>query len=82
METGMLDKDETTALITRLETALRRLETEGFYPFDGRCCACLRDVPTHGHLPTCFLWQGLEDIKQWKARSSSCPELPAKIAAE
>ena len=77
METGMLDKDETTALITRLETALRRLETEGFYPADGCCCACCQDVATWGHLPTCYLGQALKDLEEWKAKSMSCIDFSA-----
>jgi hypothetical protein len=75
MEVGMLDVDETTALMNRLETAFRRLETEGFYPFDGACCACLQDVPKRGHHPTCYLGQALKEIEEWKARSSSLPTL-------
>ena len=67
----MPGKGETTALMDRLETAFRRLESEGLYPFDGSCCACCQDVPTRGHLPTCYLGQALKDIEEWKARSAS-----------
>jgi len=77
----MPDEDETNALMGRLETALRLLETEGFYPFDGCCCACCQDVPTRGHLPTCYLGQGLKDIAEWKSRSASFA-VPGAASAE
>ena len=66
LEVDMPDVDKTIALMDRLETALRRLETEGFYLSDGCCCACCRDVATSGHLPTCYLGQALTDIEGWR----------------
>jgi len=75
----MPDEDEITALIGRLETALRRLETEGLYPADGCCCACWQDVARRGHLPTCYLGQALKDIEEWKGRALSDIGFPASV---
>ena len=66
----MPNPDESAALVTRLETVLKRLET-GNTEFPGACAACLQDVATAGHLPSCFLAGALEEVRAWRARSSA-----------
>ena len=62
----MTNPDETAALVTRLETILRRLEV-GNTEFPGACAACLQDVATAGHLPSCFLAGALEEVRTWRS---------------
>ena len=70
----MTNPDETAALVTRLEVCLKRLEAVlkrlevGNGEFPGACAACLQDVATAGHLPSCYLAGGLEEVRAWRAR--------------
>jgi len=61
----------TVSLVLRLEATLQRLETENFEP-PGSCCACLQDVVTTGHLPSCPIALDLQAIREWK--QSVAPE--------
>ena len=71
----MTNPDETAALVTRLEAVLKRLET-GNTEFPGACAACLQDVATAGHLPSCCIARALEEVKEWRAGPLGSPELP------
>jgi len=62
----MTNPDETTALVTRLEAVLMRLEI-GNTEFPGACAACLQDVAKDGHLPSCYLAGALDEIRTWRA---------------
>jgi hypothetical protein len=66
----MTNPDDSTALVTRLETVLKRLET-GNTEFPGACAACLQDVATAGHLPSCFLAGALDEVQMWRVRSTA-----------
>ena len=66
----MINPDESAALVTRLEAVLMRLET-GNTEFAGACAACLQDVATTGHLPSCYLAGALDEVRAWKVRSTS-----------
>jgi|GEM_PF-3577762 hypothetical protein len=61
--------DETATLVTRMEAVLKRLEV-GNTEFPMACCACLQDVATAGHLPSCYLASALEEVREWRARPS------------
>ena len=65
----MTNPDETAALVTRLEAVLERLET-GNTEFPGACAACLQDVATAGHLPSCYLAGALDEIRGWRTLPS------------
>jgi len=65
----MTSRDETAALVSRLEAVLIRLET-GNTEFPGACAACLQDVATTGHLPSCYLAGALAGVREWRARST------------
>lgn len=60
----MPSSEQTEALVIHLEAVLRRLERENKEPFMS-CCACLQDVDTVGHLPSCTLNQALKEIEVW-----------------
>jgi len=62
----MTSPDEPAALVTRMEAVLKRLEV-GNTEFPGACAACLQDVATAGHLPSCYLVGALEEVKAWRA---------------
>jgi len=62
----MTSLDETAALVTRLETVLKRLET-GNTEFPGACASCLQDVTVAGHLPSCYLAGALGEVRAWMA---------------
>ncbi len=64
----MTEMDETVALVAHLEAVLTRLET-GNSEFPGGCCACLQDVATAGHLPSCYIAQALGEVRKWRAKS-------------
>ena len=64
----MTHSDETAALVTRLEALLKRLET-GHNEFPGACAACLQDVATAGHLPSCYLAGALEETREWRVKA-------------
>ena len=64
----MTNQDETAALVTHLEAVLRRLET-GNTEFPGACAACLQDVATAGHLPSCYLAGALEEVRELKVKA-------------
>jgi hypothetical protein len=49
-----------------LEGVLRHLAYENNEP-PGSCCACLQDVDTRGHLPSCIISQALIEIEEWRA---------------
>ena len=66
----MTNTDESAALVIRLEAVLKRLET-GNTEFPGACAACLQDVATAGHLPSCYLAGALDGVRAWTARSSA-----------
>jgi len=57
----MTSPDEPAALVTRMEAVLKRLEV-GNTEFPGACAACLQDVATAGHLPSCYLAGALDDV--------------------
>ena len=65
----MTHSDETAALVNRLEVTLKRLET-GNTEFPSACAACLQDVATAGHLPSCYLAVALDEIRMWRTRPS------------
>jgi hypothetical protein len=65
----MTTQDECGALVIRLEAVLKRLET-GNTEFPGACAACLQDVATAGHLPSCYLAGALDEVRAWRARPS------------
>ena len=71
----MANPDETAALVTHLEAVLKRLET-GNTEFPGACAACLQDVASVGHLPSCYLAGALDEISMWRARPSGSPGIP------
>jgi len=60
----MRGTERTEALLVHLEVVLRRLERENRDPFRS-CCACLQDVETVGHLPSCHLAGALKAIEAW-----------------
>ena len=62
----MTSPDESAALVTRLETVLKRLEV-GNTEFPSACAACLQDVTVAGHLPSCYLAGALEEVRMWRA---------------
>jgi hypothetical protein len=66
----MTPMDKTETLVKHLEAALERLEAENYAPL-GSCCACLQDVATVGHLPSCHLAGALVEIANWRAGASS-----------
>jgi hypothetical protein len=53
------------ALVGDLEDVLRHLAYENFEPL-GSCCACLQDVDTQGHLPSCIIPKALIAIEEWR----------------
>jgi len=63
----MTSPDETAALVTCLEAVLKRLEV-GNTEFPGACAACLQDVATAGHLPSCYLAGALDEVRAWRAQ--------------
>jgi hypothetical protein len=65
----MSNLDATVLLVDHLEATLRRLET-GNGEFLEACCACLQDVGSMGHLPSCYLAQALEEVGAWRTRNS------------
>ena len=65
----MASSDESAALVIRLEAVLKRLET-GNTEFPSACAACLQDVATAGHLPSCYLAVALDEIRMWRTRPS------------
>jgi len=71
----MPNPDESAALVTRLETVLKRLET-GNTEFPGACAACLQDVTVAGHLPSCCLAGALDEVRAWRVGSTGSPRLP------
>ena len=64
----MASSDESAALVIRLEAVLKRLET-GNTEFPGACAACLQDVATAGHLPSCYLAGALEEVRELKVKA-------------
>jgi hypothetical protein len=60
-EAPMPTQEQTEALVERLEIVLRRLAYGNFDP-PGSCCACLQDVDTHGHFPSCPIHLALIEI--------------------
>jgi hypothetical protein len=62
----MRSLEMTEALVIHLESVLKRLERENKDPFQS-CCACLQDVDTAGHLPSCILNQALKEIQTWRS---------------
>ena len=65
----MTNPDDAAALVTRLEVTLKRLEV-GNTEFPGACAACLQDVATAGHLPSCYLAGALAEIRAWRTPPS------------
>ena len=65
----MTSPDETAALVSRLEAVLKRLEV-GNGEFPGACAACLQDVATAGHLPSCYLDAALDEVRAWRVGST------------
>jgi hypothetical protein len=65
----MTNTDETAALVTRMEAVLKRLEV-GNTEFPGACAACLQDVATAGHLPSCYLAVALAEVRAWRTPPS------------
>jgi hypothetical protein len=61
----MPTQGETEALVKNLEDVLRGL-THGNHEQPGLCCACLQDVDTRGHLPSCSIRQALIEIEAWR----------------
>jgi hypothetical protein len=57
----MTNPDETAALVSNLDAALKRLEV-GNGEFPGGCCACLQDVATGWHLPSYSLAKTLDKM--------------------
>jgi hypothetical protein len=57
--------EETEALVDRLEDVLRRL-AYGNHALPGSCCACLQDMETRGHLPSCPVHLALIAIEEWR----------------
>ena len=66
----MIPMDKTETLVNYLEAALKRLGAENYSP-PGSCCACLQDVATVGHLPSCHLAAALVEVANWRAGASS-----------
>jgi hypothetical protein len=64
----MTNPDETAALVSRVETVLKRLEV-GNTEFPGACAACLQDVASAGHLPSCYLAGALDEVRTWRVRA-------------
>jgi len=62
-----LGRDRT--LVTRLEVALKRLET-GNTEFPGACTACLQGVATAGHL-VALPGRALEEVRAWRVGSTA-----------
>lgn len=61
----MKTQEETVALVDRLEDVLQHLAYENHVP-PGSCCACLQDVDTRGHLPSCTISMALIAIEEWR----------------
>jgi tRNA C32,U32 (ribose-2'-O)-methylase TrmJ len=61
----MPTREQTELLVEHLEDVLRRLTYENYHP-PGSCCACLQDVDTRGHLPSCIISQALIEIGEWQ----------------
>jgi tRNA C32,U32 (ribose-2'-O)-methylase TrmJ len=61
----MSTQKQTILLVEHLEKVLQRLAYENHQPH-GSCCACLQDVETRGHLPSCIISQALARIKEWR----------------
>lgn len=65
LEPAMRTQEETEALVEHLEIVLRRLACGNLEP-PGSCCACLQDVDTRGHLPSCDIHMALIAIEEWR----------------
>jgi tRNA C32,U32 (ribose-2'-O)-methylase TrmJ len=61
----MTTQEATEALVEHLEDVLRHLAYENPVP-PGSCCACLQDVDTRGHLPSCAIHLALIAIEDWR----------------
>ncbi len=60
----MRTQKETETLVEHIEDVLRRLACGNNEP-PGSCCACLQDVDTRGHLPSCAIHLALIAIEEW-----------------
>ena len=65
LEVAMPTQEETEDLVEHLEVVLRRLACGNYDP-PGSCCACLQDVDTRGHLPSCAIHLALIAIEEWR----------------
>jgi hypothetical protein len=74
----MTPMDKTETLVNYLEATLNRLRAENLSP-PGSCCACLQDVATVGHLPSCHLAAALVEIANWRADASTLGGGEARI---
>lgn len=61
----MHTQEEMEELVEQLEVVLRRLACGNVEP-PGACCACLQDVDTQGHLPSCDIHLALIAIEEWR----------------
>lgn len=61
----MPTQEETEALVDHLQDVLKRLTYTNHEP-PGSCCACLQDVDTRGHLPSCAIHLALIAIEEWR----------------
>ena len=66
----MMAMDKTETLVNHLEATLKRLGAENYAP-PGSCCACLQDIATVSHLPSCHLAAALLEISNWRADAST-----------
>ena len=64
-EVTMPPQEQTELLVERLEDVLTHLSYENHDP-PGSCCACLQDVDTRGHLPSCPIHIALIAIEEWR----------------
>jgi hypothetical protein len=60
----MRTQEETEALVEHLEAVLVGLSHVNHAPL-GSCMACLQDVDTQGHLPSCIIHLALIEIEKW-----------------
>jgi tRNA C32,U32 (ribose-2'-O)-methylase TrmJ len=61
----MPTQEQAQLLVEHLESVLKHLAYENYKP-SGSCCACLQDVDTYGHLPSCIIHRALIEIEEWR----------------
>ena len=64
-EAPMHTQEQAEALVDRLEDVIRGL-SYGNHALPGSCCACLQDMETRGHLPSCPIHLALIAIETWR----------------